>query len=438
MRGDLVAPGRQSSAWWARPRTSAEPYRDEEAAGGYPIPTALVERFTMTTVVDSSVNPLAPHALAAALDVDDLTDSDRGDRPHALALMVSLLVDGLSAAWRIPAWTVRPGRVVSVDDNYDRLGYAPSAVTRDARYTRYVSETTLLRSHTSAGVPYALGRLAREGTGAPDDVLLALPGVVYRRDAIDRLHTGTPHQLDLWRVTRSRTFGEPDLQEMLTLLLGIALPGMEWRTTPADHPYTTRGRQVDVRVGAEWVEVAECGLAAGHVLQRAGLMGWSGLALGMGLDRIVMLRKNIPDIRLLRSSDPRVKAQMSDLSLYRPVSNRPPVRRDLSLAVSEPVDEELLGDRVRDALGAQATAVESVELLSVTPYAQMTPAARARIGLDSTQVNALVRIVLRAVDRTLTDAEANELRDRIYAVLHEGSVAQWVSSSGIRDRRVAR
>lgn len=54
------------------------------------------------------------------------------------------LVDGLAEAWHVPGRIVRSGRVVSVDDNYDRLGYEPAAVTRDAQYTRYVSETALL------------------------------------------------------------------------------------------------------------------------------------------------------------------------------------------------------------------------------------------------------------------------------------------------------
>lgn len=58
----------------------------------------------------------------------------------------------------------------------------------------------------------------------------------------------------------------------------------------------------------------------------------------------------------------------------------------------------------------------------------MPPAARTRIGLGTTQVNALVWVVLRPADRTLTDAEANELRDRIYAALHEGGVAQWATA----------
>lgn len=57
-----------------------------------------------------------------------------------------------------------------------------------------------------------------------------------------------------------------------------------------------------MHAGGEWVELAECGLASPDVLAGAGLDPtlWSGLALGMGLDRALMLRKGIPNIRLLR------------------------------------------------------------------------------------------------------------------------------------------
>jgi hypothetical protein len=75
----------------------------------------------------------------------------------------------------------------------------------------------------------------------------------------------------------------------------------------------------------------------------------------MGLDRLLMLRKQVPDIRLLRSADPRVAGQM------------------------------------------------------------------ARPG----QRNRLVRVVLRHLERTLTDDEANALRDRVYAAVHQGTRHQW-------------
>lgn len=185
---------------------------------------------------------------------------------------------------------------------------------------------------------------------------------------------------------------------------------------------------MDVRSGGEWVEIAECGLAHPKVLTRAGLdESWSGLALGMGLDRMLMLVKGIPDIRLLRSAEPAVAAQLRDLAPYRPVSAMPPVRRDLSIAVDDGDLAEDLGDRVRDALGADAEYVESVEIRRETPCAELPPQALTRLGARQDQKNLLVRLVLRPYDTTLSDREANVLRDRVYAALHRGSVHQWAA-----------
>jgi len=54
---------------------------------------------------------------------------------------------------------------------------------------------------------------------------------------------------------------------------------------------------------------------------------------------MLMLIKDIPDIRLLRSADPRIADQMRDLDRYRPVSSMPPITRDLSVAVADDEDE---------------------------------------------------------------------------------------------------
>jgi phenylalanyl-tRNA synthetase alpha chain len=354
------------------------------------------------------------------LAVRDLTDPDQGH--HAIQLLVDLAVDALASAWGCDVRVARGPRVVSRRDNYDDLGFPPESVTRDARYTRYVDDERMLRSHSSAMVPPALRVLAAEG--GTDDVLVACPGITYRRDAIDRMHTGTPHQLDLWRVT-SRPMRVTDLDEMVATLASALTPALPYRAEPRVHPYTLDGRQVDVDRGGEWVEVWECGLAHPDVLARTGLAGHSGLALGMGLDRLLMLRKDMPDIRLLRSTDPRVAGQLDDLEPYRPVSPLPAVVRDLSIAVSADDDAELLGDRVRDALGPDADVVESIEVLSSTGWLQLPDAAVRRLGMDASQRNLLVRLVLRPTDRTLTDAEANTIRDRAYAALHRGRVMAW-------------
>jgi phenylalanyl-tRNA synthetase alpha chain len=246
---------------------------------------------------------------------------------------------------------------------------------------------------------------------------------VYRRDAIDRLHTGTPHQLDLWRISR-RPLTNADMDEMITLLVDALAPGRRWRAEPRIHPYTVDGRQVDVRDGHAWVEVWECGLAHPDVLTRAGLAGCHGLALGLGLDRLLMLRKYIPDIRLLRSADPRVAGQMIDLAPYRAVSAMPAVVRDLSVAVDADDDVELLGDRVRDALGPDGAAVEEVTVLSEAVYNELPASAIARMGMHRRHKNVLVRVVLRDLERTLTDTDANALRDRIYTALHAGGTQE--------------
>jgi phenylalanyl-tRNA synthetase alpha chain len=365
------------------------------------------------------------------LAIRDLSDPAAG--PHAIQQLVTLAASTLAGTWGMdPATQVRwcrGPRVIPVADNYDRLRYAPDDVTREAQYTRYLDEQTVLRSHSTALIPPALRGLARDGTA--QDVLLVCPAMVYRRDAIDWQHTGTPHQLDLWRISRGR-LAVADLDHMIAAVTRALLPGLDVRHEPRVHPYTTGGRQIDVRADRAWVEIGECGLAQAGVLAGAGLPGRAGLALGVGLDRLLMLRKGVPDIRLLRSADPRVARQMLDLAPYRPVSRQPAVRRDLSVAMPAGEDAETIGDRVRLALGPDADAVEDVRVLASAQYAELPAAAIARLGMQPGQRNLLVRVVLRRLDRALTDAEANELRDRIYAAIHQGSRAQWAAAAAIR------
>jgi len=358
--------------------------------------------------------------LRAALAVRDLSDATQG--PHAVQAMCEAIAAALAttgAAVRV----VRASPVVTARDNYDRLYYPADSVTRDARYTRWIGPGVLLRSQTSAMIPPALDALARDPTWR--DVVVLCPGVVYRRDCIDRHHVGEPHQMDIWRIRRGGALDDGDLRALIGLVVAAALPGAAWRAVPAEHPCTERGQQIDVAdATAGWLEIGECGLAAPRVLADAGLDA-TGLAMGMGLDRLVMLRKGVPDIRLLRAREPRIADQMRDLAPYRTVSAMPPATRDLSIAVDADDTAEALGDRVRAALGERAAAVEDVAIVSATPYDALPAAARARIGLAPGQRNLLVRVVLRDLERTLTAAEANDLRDRIYRALHRGAAHQW-------------
>jgi phenylalanyl-tRNA synthetase alpha chain len=372
-----------------------------------------------------SASTLSAEAVRRALSIRDLTDPARGS--HAMQQLVDACVERLVDAWGCARLVHRASPIVSVADNYDRLRYPPEGPARDARYTRYVCDVAVLRTQTSAMIPSLLCEHAGAGI---TDALLACPGLVYRRDCIDRLHTGEPHQLDLWRIRRGDRLGEEDLRAMIRVVVEAALPGREWRVVRAEHPYTIEGLQIDVRDGSSWVEIGECGLAHPGLLATSGLPECTGLAMGLGLDRLLMLRKGIDDIRLLRASDARIASQMLDLSPYRAVSAMPPIRRDLSIVVSCGTTAEELGDRVRAALGERAEAVEAVEVAGETSYDELPPAARERLRLTPDQKNVLLRVVLRDLSRTLTHAEANELRDSIYEAVHEGDAKEWAARQG--------
>ena len=365
---------------------------------------------------------ITQHQLDRALALRDLSDPASG--PHAMQLVAGAISDALERAWGAPVLVHRASPVVTIHANYEVLGYPAGAAAREARYTRYVDERRLLRTHMTAVVPEALRRLVPPG----GDIVVACPGLVYRRDVVDPLHVGEPHQLDLWRVRRGAPLAGADLDEMVAAVVAAVLPGARHRTLAASHPYTTEGREVEVDRDEGWVELLECGLAGAHVLEAGGLdpAEWSGLALGLGLDRALMLRKGITDIRLLRSPDPRVAGQMLDLEPYRAVSAMPPTRRDLSIAVASDLTAEELGDRIRERVEAGVLhTVEEMSVVAETSTHDLPPQAIARIGLRQGQKNVLVRLVIRHPTRTLTAEEANRTRDDVYAAIHEGDVYEW-------------
>jgi phenylalanyl-tRNA synthetase alpha chain len=327
--------------------------------------------------------------LVHALNVRDLTDPAQG--PHAMQLLIA----DLEAALGNPQM-IRHHPLVPVEHNYEHLGYPADAITRDARYTRYVSETCMLRSHTTAMVPPALRR-------ATPDVTLLCPGLVYRRDTVDRLHTGTPHQLDVWRISRN----QEELNDLIDTVVTTLLPGKRYRAIDAQHPYTTHGKQIDAWHDGQWVEIGECGRAARHVLKHHP----HGLAMGLGLDRILMLRKEIPDIRLLRNTDPRIANQMQDLEPYRPISKHPAAIRDISIVADDGEDAETLGDRIRALVPEDV--IEEITILSETPAEDLPEPVQRRLEARPGQKNVLLRVTMRAPERTLTDRETNEIRDRL-------------------------
>ena len=369
-----------------------------------------------------NTNYLSSSDLHRALMLRDLSDPEQG--PHAIQVLLEHVVASLTTAWACSTATVRNPPIVAVRDNYDRLGFNARDITRDARYTRYVSPTTMLRSHTSADIPHTLE--GYRGSAGSVDELIVIPGLVYRRDVVDRTHVGEPHQVDLWRVRSTPDTTDADLDQMIRLLVDAVLPGARYRTVAQAHAYTENGSQIDVWHDGEWMEIAECGRIHPTVLSGSGLdpSQWSGLALGMGLERALMLRKGIPDIRYLRSAEPRIADQLQDLTPWRSVSMLPAITRDLSVVVDADTDDEDIGDTVRSALRHRVQDIESVLVLTRSAYHELPPQAQLRLGITPTQANCLVRLTLRPLARTLTDVEANAIRNDVYLALHRGPVPE--------------
>lgn len=360
---------------------------------------------------------LSNETLTKTLRITDLTNPLQ--QPHAMQVLLSEIRLALKQHWSCPQQLVRTSPVVSIQNNYDRLGYPDNGAAREERYTRYVSPDYILRTQTSSAIPDLLDGLSMD---PPQELLLLLPGLVYRRDSIDRLHCGEPHQLDLWRIhagDANSKLAVDDLLGMVELVIQAAVPGHPWRTIASPHPYTEQGVQIDVQWQDEWIEVGECGLIARDILRNAGLTNYSGLAMGLGLDRLLMIRKGIPDIRLLRSENPRVKAQMKDLQPYVAVSAMPAIRRDLSICMDKNTDVEIIGDMIRESI-EESACIESVEVQSETPYEALPSAAHRRMGMLESQKNILLQLTIRHMEKTLTDEAANCIRNQVYQLLHEG------------------
>jgi len=368
------------------------------------------------------IEPLSKEALEKYLAIPDLTQSTQ---PHAIKLVYEQIAEYMRSSH--PQSDVRVYRkdpIVTVEENYDHLLIAADNTSRSSTYTHYVDERHILRTHTSAHLPGILRELARQDDW--EDVVILLPGLAYRRDVSDKKHVSEVHMLEMWRVVKNNARRPVTKDDLLTVVKGVAAtaaPGWQLRIVDTSHPYTEGGIEVNVVKGERDIEILECGLIRAKILERASLdpKAHSGWALGMGLDRLVMTLKGIPDIRYLRSINPKIAAQMANLEPYHGVSKQPAIRRDLSYSVPQRYVEEDISDDIRQALGDKLDTLESVEVLSETPCAELPEKIRERLGCQPSQKNVLVRITLRHLEQSITNKEANHIYETIYAKVNKGT-----------------
>jgi phenylalanyl-tRNA synthetase alpha chain len=326
---------------------------------------------------------------------------------HAINLIVYKIAEALYKSGYPEPTIWRSSPITTVADNFDKLYFPSDSLSRSPKYTRYLGDGSLLRTHTTAIMPELLSHLQGEQ-------LILHPGICYRRDVVDKGHVGEPHQMDVWWMHRDVTYNVSTLVQFIETILYAVLPGVSYRLNETSHPYTRNGLEIEVLVNGKWIEVGECGEVHPDLLRSHS----SGLASGWGLDRLAMLVKGIDDIRLLRSTHPRIAVQMTNLEPYCQVSNQPSISRDMSIVTNRDTELEDICEQIIEALSNDAELLESVDILSQTHYHQLPPQAIQRLGIQPNQKNLLVRMTLRSLHSSITNQKANILRDLVYRKIH--------------------
>ncbi len=371
----------------------------------------------------------APETISKLLSVKDLTlPTPEGEERNIIGKVHDQVVKKLEENNFPKINIVRGDANVEAKDNFDSLLFTPGNPGRSSTYTRYTDGDHVLRTHTSALIPSTFKKVAQ--SGEIDRQTFVLPGLVYRRDVIDPRHLDVFHQIDVWTLQENKKYGKVNREDLLKLAKTVfeaACPDAKMIVYEAKHPYTLDGIEVYAGVDDKEIEVLEAGLAHPEVLRSAGLdpEEYSGLALGMGLERLIMARKSLPDIRLIRSTDPRIVKQMTNMEKFKSVSDQPAISRDMSYCVDKNDTEEDICEDIRDVFGDKSDLLEEVKILERTPFEKLHPVAREKLGANENQDNVLVRIILRHPDKTLTKQEAVALYEMAYPKLHKGSTGGY-------------
>jgi len=319
----------------------------------------------------------------------------------------------------------RQDPVVSINDNFDRLQFPEDNMGRSSVYTRYINEDTILRTHTSASVPPLFDKVSN-GEIEVEDTLFFMPGLVFRRDVKDKTHLGEFHQMDVWRLRRVEKGRPPidreSLMQLARLVCEAANPGQQPTIYETSHPYTLNGIEVHSHLNGVEMEIFEAGLIHPGVLINSGLdpNEYEGYALGMGIERLVMAKKQIPDIRFLRAENPDIAEQMYDLEPFKAIPNTPQMKRDLSFVNESALSPEDIADIALIAAEDNKNIIESIEVIAQYAYGELDINVTERLGMSPNQVNYLIRAILRHPDRTLTKKDAANIYAKIYNDLHKG------------------
>lgn len=199
----------------------------------------------------------------------------------------------------------------TVGYTFDYLNSPPSHPARDLTDTFYINDGICLRPHTSSGEVRA-----EEELSLPYKIVI--PGRCYRFDTPDATHSHTFHQVEMMVVGENITMA--DMKGSLDVM-AKKMFGSDTKTKLRPHhfPFTEPSAEMDVSCfkcggkgcnvckGSGWIEILGCGMTHPHVHRSGGIdtEKYTGFAVGMGVERIAMLKYGIEDIRLFYENDMR-------------------------------------------------------------------------------------------------------------------------------------
>lgn len=195
--------------------------------------------------------------------------------------------------------------------NFDALNFKPDHPARELQDTFFVEPTSahlMLRTHTS---PVQMRSLLERDL----PLYVVCPGQVYRTDELDATHTPVFHQIEGLAVDKGLTMADlkGTLEHMARAMFG---EDAKIRLRPNYFPFTEPSAELDVwhpdaKGGPAWIEWGGCGMVNPNVLRAAGIDPevYSGFAFGMGIERTLMFRNGVTDMRDMIEGDIRFSQQ---------------------------------------------------------------------------------------------------------------------------------
>ena len=362
------------------------------------IEDAFVEKLSTEIKEKNDTNSLRIKRL---LDYPDL--SRQNNSP------IKIILDRISAMIRFSDFDViEIPEVISVENNFDILNTALDHPSRKKTDTYYVNDDYVLRTHTTAMWPFYLRHSkAIEKIKKDEDLKCLCYGKVYRKDEIDRNHFPVFHQIDGLYICKKekKIIGIEELNEVLIdIAKSIYGESVEYKISEDTFPFTDPSVEIAIKKDDDWLEVLGAGVVHEKVLENLNLDPkiYNGWAFGFGLERLAMVKMNIPDIRIFWSDNERVTSQFKDLeSQYKEVSKFPMTYRDISFIIDKDTDLKNYYEIVRDYA---ENLIEEVSLIDKYENEE-------KLGAD--KISYTFRITYRSHDRTLTNKEINKIQEKI-------------------------